>query len=199
MDANLFSWVSDTLLVGAIALAAAWWGVRSQRRIAKQRATFDWVITIAEQEGRMEPHSKAFADLAGRSGGLVTRAEPSHSSTPETHSIRLILNMYEGYAIGLSSGAMDYEVYRRLMSSATLIYWGAAQAFVYRLREVKGNESLYIEFEVLADKLAETGKFPKNYLEGDLLTRFWKRQHARLEVAQTKSQKFSDFYHGPDV
>lgn len=183
----MFSWISDTLLVGAIAVGAAFWGVYSQRRIAKRRATFDWVFLIAEHEGRMEPQIRTFLELAKQPAGLSGWAETINNNSTNTHAIRLILNLYEGYAVGISSGAMDYEVYRRLMRSTTISYWDTVQAFVYRLREVKNIESLYLEFEVLADRIAGTGKFPKNYIEGDCLTRFWKRQHARLEVAQTQS------------
>lgn len=183
---DLVSGISDTVLIGAIAGAVAVWGITTQRYIARQRATFDWVFSIAEHDGWMEPHVKTFNNLVKQPGGLIYWAKSGAHTADERHSVHLVLNRHEGFAIGVSTGVIDYEVFTRLNTGSTLRYWEAAQAYVYLMREVVGEKSLGLEFEVLADRIARTGKFPKNYLEGDFLTRFWMRQNARLYAAQTE-------------
>ena len=170
MDTNLFSWISDTLLVGVIAGAVAIWGISTQRHIARQRVTFDWVFSMIDNQGWMGPHSRSFSRVVAGPDGLIGWYKSGKKTQEENHSVEIILNLYESYAVGVSSGVIDYEIFLRLCSETTLRHWQIAQPYILQLRKDQNNPSLGLEFEILADRIAGTGKFPKNRSLGFLKT-----------------------------
>lgn len=155
-----------SIFISIAAALIAFWGVVSQRVIARRRATLDF-IARAEADKDLIDGRKKFIKLANAGdGGLAKYAEQDHEDTDEAQSIKLVLNEFELIAIGIQRGVIDFELYRRWNRSSVLNYWKHALPFVTRLRARTNNKMYFYEFEQMAGWL-ESDKRPKR-------GRFWR-------------------------
>lgn len=152
--------VGAILLTGLVASAVGFWGIFSQRAIARRRFTIE-LLARTEADKDMIEARKQFISLANEEGGLAKYAEASKESCPQTHVIRQILNEHELIAIGIQRGVIDLVSYRRWNRSAVIKFWSISSAFVKRLRERTHNDALYHEFEQMYHWMNKTGKPPK--------------------------------------
>lgn len=151
---------TGAVIISGIAAAVAFWGVMTQRAIARRRATLD-MLTASEADGDLIRARKKFIELA-KHGGLAQYAVDSKEDSDETQAIRIVLNEFELLAIGIQRGIIDYQLYLRWNRSATIKYWSHAIPFVHDLRARLNNPKIYQEFEVLVGWL-QKGSMPKRF------------------------------------
>jgi hypothetical protein len=137
------------LITGLLAVAAAVWGVISQRTIARTRATVEHIRANENDKDIIESR-RAFIRLAKADGGLAPWAEEAKEREESTDHIRIVMNEYELISIALQRGIFDKVLYRRWFKSGIVRYWGYGRPFAERVRERTGNSLLWHEFEELA-------------------------------------------------
>ena len=110
-----------------------------------------------------------FIQLGNAEGGLAKWAEPEHEASPEVAAIRLVLNDFELISTSIQFGIMDFDFYRQQNFGTVIRYWKAAAPFIHALRQRTGRQTLYAEFEVLAEWMdkdlrpSRRGKFLRKF------------------------------------
>lgn len=138
-------------LAALIALAAAsiaFWGVVSQRSIARRKTTLDFILR-QESDGDLLRARDMAVRLSKEAGGLAAYARPEKLATSECAAIRIVLNEYELLSIGIQRGVIDFETYCRWGKSGVITTWRHATPFVFSLRAHTKNDALYQEFEAM--------------------------------------------------
>jgi Domain of unknown function (DUF4760) len=146
-------------ITAGVAAGIAIWGVLSQRAIARRRATIDLIAKNEADHDLITGYQK-FVELAIDPKGLAIWADQSNEKTPETQSIRLILNQYELVAIGIQLGILDFKLWQRWGRSTTIRTWKHAAPFAAKLRDRLENPAIFHEFEELA-KALQDNRMPK--------------------------------------
>jgi Domain of unknown function (DUF4760) len=77
------------------------------------------------------------------------------ASSNEAKSILIVLNFYEFAAAGIRDGAFDEDMFKRMQFSMVLRDWSAFEGFVGELRKARGSATLFIEFQLLAQRWAK--------------------------------------------
>jgi Domain of unknown function (DUF4760) len=132
--------VGAFLLVGIIAAIVAFWGVTTQRAIARRRATLDHIARTLGDRSLLEAHRK-FIQLAKAPGGLAQWADEDKEQTEDAQTVRTVLNEFELIAIGIQRGIIDYQLWIRWFRSSTILYWGHGAPFVFSLRTQLQNDA----------------------------------------------------------
>lgn len=140
-----------TVAMGLIAAGVAIWGIRSQREIALKRTTLD-MISQAERDQDIIEAQARFSQLAAQPSGLAPYAERNKLGTDDVDKIRIVLNQYEIFAIGIKRGIIDEELYFLWFKSGLLTHWRYAEPFIIRLRALTGSDVLFREFEWLVER-----------------------------------------------
>lgn len=141
--------VGAIFVTAAIAAILAFWGVISQRQIARRQKTMEH-ITNSESDKDLIKARQTFIELAKAPGGLAPWADADKEKTDEAQAIRLILNDFELISISIQFGVMDYALIRRFERGSVIRYWFYAAPYVYSLRARLGSDALYHEFEEMA-------------------------------------------------
>lgn len=100
--------------------------------------------TILEARGIVLGLHEAKAEFVGY-------ALRDKASTEEAKAILVVLNFYEFAAAGIRDGAFDEAMFRRMQYSMVLRDWGALEGFVRELRKARGSDTLFREFQRLAE------------------------------------------------
>lgn len=145
IDQSLYAPLA-TLAVGCVAAMFAYWGIQSQRGIARRRATLDFIMKT-ETDGDMIRARLKFIELTKNINGLGPWAALDKENTDETQKIKLILNEFELIAIGIKQGIIDKNLYCNWFKSGAIKHWDHAEPFVNILRSRTGNNALYAEFQ----------------------------------------------------
>lgn len=145
VDQSLYAPIA-TLTVGVLAAVFAFWGIQSQRGIARRRATLDFIMK-SETDGDMIKARLRFIELSKDVNGLGPWAALDKEKTDEAQKIKLILNEFELIAIGIKRGIIDKQLYCNWFKSGAIKHWDHAEPFVNILRSRTGNNALYIEFQ----------------------------------------------------
>ncbi|WP_350333767.1 DUF4760 domain-containing protein [Coralliovum pocilloporae] len=142
--------------VGLVAAAIAIWGIRTQREIALKRTTLDMISQSERDKDIIEAQAR-FNDLAKQPAGLAPYAEKDKLATDDVEKIRVVLNQYEIYAIGIKRGIIDEELYFLWFKSGLLTHWRHAEPFITRLRALTESDVLFREFEWLVERARNHG------------------------------------------
>jgi hypothetical protein len=151
--------MSDTLLAGwwqvlavlataVIAAILAFWGIQSQRAIARRTLTLNHMSRV-DNDADMIHARKIFIQEAKKAEGVTPWAEPGKEHSLECEAIRLVLNDFELVSVGIQLGIIDYAFYKRYNRSTVIRYWYAAAPFIYSIRRQTGSKALFHEFEEL--------------------------------------------------
>lgn len=143
--------VATTLFIGIGAGIIAVWGVRTQRTIARQRATIDH-FARSEADKDLIAARAVFIRLA-REGSLAPWAAADKEPSDEAQKIGLVLNDYELIALGISVGIIDEPLCRRYNRATMMAYWHHARPFVRALRARTKSRNIYRGFERLVSRL----------------------------------------------
>lgn len=155
LDSSFFQPLA-TLFVGAVAAILAFWGVQTQRAIARRRATLDFILKSETDRDSIEA-KRVFRNLA-RNGGLDQWAREDNEKTAEAQHIKLVLNEFELVAIGIRQGIIGLRLYSMWFKSGTITAWRYSRPFIDLLRNRTNNNRLYEQFEWLV-KLLEKPSF----------------------------------------
>ena len=74
------------------------------------------------------------------------------ASSEEAKSILVVLNFYEFAAAGIRDGAFDEAMFKRMQFSMVIRDWTGLEGFVYELRKARGRDTLFKEFQRLAER-----------------------------------------------
>jgi hypothetical protein len=146
----LAAWWQVLVVIGTafVATVVAMWGIQTQRAIARRTLTFTH-LSDTDSDKDVIKARKVFITEASKSEGLTPWAEPGKEHTEECEAIRLVLNEFELISVGIQSGIIDYEFYKRYHRGTVIKYWYAAAPFVYSIRKQLNSKAIYHEFEEL--------------------------------------------------
>jgi hypothetical protein len=133
-----------TFVAGVIAI----WGIQTQRAIARRTLTFTHLGETDTDKDVIEAR-KIFIEEAKKPEGLTPWSEPGQEHTKQCEAIRLVLNEFELVSVGIQTGIIDYEFYKRYHRGTVIKYWYAAAPFVYSIRKQLSSKAIYHEFEEL--------------------------------------------------
>ena len=168
-----------TVVIALIGAVIAFWGVITQRVLARRRATIDHISSLLNDHDYIRARL-AFVTLAKSDKGLLPYAEkdpevvpadaPNAADIQKAHQkvnseIDLILNNYELIAIGIQRGILDYKIMRLYARAIIIQHWEAAAPYIARLRIARSNPGYYTEFETLKDWMSGAKRKPRG--------RFW--------------------------
>ena len=146
---------------GAILFVAglvAIWGVYAQKGIARRRATLDFIAQQEADKDLIAAHDIFVNISASGKDSMHKYAKKSKENSKETQKIKLVLNQFELVSIGIQSGILDYDMYKKWNRSHVLISWTRAAPFIEELRSRMNNDKLYCEFEYLRNCLRDGHK-----------------------------------------
>ena len=138
------------VLTAATAFAVAAFTVREQRRIARRRATIDYLERRKWDTDYLEAR-QAFLKLRDeKDRGLVYWATCEDLDRSELGTIRNILNDYELIAIGIRQNIYDEAIYHQYWRGTLLRDWEDAELMVIALQR-RFNPKIYENFKGLAE------------------------------------------------
>lgn len=150
-DWRIYLAPASVLLSIAVAIGA----IIMQRRIAKQRATLDFIEKVESSE-HYRTIVRTFTDLR-RGQGFAHLNNPATDADQNTRRcVNDYMNHYEMVAIGIRTGILDKRFYRDWMRGPFVRDWNAIAAWVQRERwkhedgEWKYYPKTFCEFERLA-------------------------------------------------
>jgi hypothetical protein len=140
---------AGAIIVSALGVIA---GINWNVRIARRRATLDIVLNEQTHETPLAERT-SFVKLK-RAGSLDSWASQNNPESPETETIRAVLNRYELVAIGIRKSTLDAGIYKLWCRTTLVRDWVAVKPFVVKIRRENNIPTLYCEFERLAIKWA---------------------------------------------
>ncbi len=116
---------------------------------ARQRATID--LALHEKSDPAYLQCKAdFLELRNNKAVNITTYACDVGKHPnQNKTIFAYLDHYEFLATGISEGALDGEIYKKMRRSSVIKDWDAVQPYVYELRKQRSNDKIYCELEGL--------------------------------------------------
>ncbi|MEX2241473.1 MAG: DUF4760 domain-containing protein [Burkholderiales bacterium] len=145
-DYGPFITAGAIFISGAIAAIA----IVHNLRIARKRATIDLVMHERLNKTNLDARGIVLG-LHEAEAEFVGYALRDKASTEEAKAILVVLNFYEFAAAGIRDGAFDEAMFRRMQYSMVLRDWGALEGFVRELRKARGSDTLFCEFQRLAE------------------------------------------------
>jgi hypothetical protein len=136
------------------ALAAGVWAffqIRANRRIARERATLDLLIKREWDKDYLD-HKAHFNRLRDAEGSLEKWICAEHRNSDEANSIRYIMNDYELIALAISRAVIDETIYKAWFRGSMMRDFQAAEIAIARARNLANNSKIYIEWEKMARK-----------------------------------------------
>ena len=116
----------------------------------KKRATIDLVLH-QRNDIKLTDAKKILRNLDD-SNGLSSYACLDAKDKDETIAIMAVLNHYEFVATGIREDAFDERVYKRMLYGILVKDWNNLEAFVVELRKTRFHNTLYQEYQWLAEK-----------------------------------------------
>jgi hypothetical protein len=133
---------------GAVFLSAiaAVYIIYHNGKLAKKRALIDLIIQQKSDEKLMDAIHEVYA-LSKAGNHLSQMVDGDKEQT-----ILRVLNNQEFIAVGIRTGAFDEGVYKQLQCSNVLKLWTATSGFIQEIRKIDGKNTLFQDFERLANK-----------------------------------------------
>ncbi len=174
------------LLSVAVAVATTILTIKSQRKLARQRATIDVLMRNLWDKDYMKSQAVTYG-LLSNSKELEELYEQTvvvrqlkregrwdsvgynerrryEAATEQMQHVQAILNDRELMAIGVRQGAVDDAIYRRWWFSTLLHEWDAAEATILRIRRDFGHtagNAMFSEFEQLTKRWRSEGRWER--------------------------------------
>lgn len=116
---------------------------------ARQRATID--LALHEKSDPTYLRCKNdFLKLRNDASANITKYACDVNEHPEENKVIFAyLDHYEFLATGVSEGALDGEIYKKMRRTSVIRDWDAVQPYVYELRKQRNNNKIYCELEEL--------------------------------------------------
>ncbi|PPD14665.1 MAG: hypothetical protein CTY25_10030 [Methylobacterium sp.] len=127
----------------------AFFQIRANRRIARERATLDLLIKREWDKDYLD-HKAHFNRLRDAEGGLEKWICAEHRNSDEANSIRYVMNDYELIALALSRGVIDEAIYKAWFRGSMIRDFRAAEIAIGRARNLANYPQIYVEWERLA-------------------------------------------------
>jgi len=148
-------WIAPlaVLLSAAVGASVAFWAIKSNREIARKRATLD-VILKSESDEYFERIYTVFSSEKKRSQGLeaLLLAE-TDGETRAKLEVDNFLNHYELVAISIDQGILDESFYKKWMRSTYISHYKESVNYIKGIR--KKNPRAFIAFQGLVEKWVE--------------------------------------------
>ncbi|WP_143218046.1 DUF4760 domain-containing protein [Acinetobacter indicus] len=116
---------------------------------ARQRATIDLALHEKSDPAYLECKKKFLELRNDKTINITTYACDVNKHSEQNRIIFAYLDHYEFLATGISEGALDGEIYKKMRRSSVIKDWDAVQPYVYELRKQRNNNKIYCEFEDL--------------------------------------------------
>lgn len=116
--------------------------------LAKKRALVDLIIQQKSDADLNECIRKVY-ELAEK-GNHISQLVGKDS--PNRRSVLKALNNHEFIAVGIRLKAFDEKVYKQLQYNNVVKMWSVTSGFVYELRKMDGKQTLFQDFETLAER-----------------------------------------------
>jgi len=153
-DAIWAVWIQTAAI--SVSAGAAFWLVHESRKIARKKSTVELIMRMRLDKEYLETRD-AFKALREKHTSLAEYAKPAHKEAEERKTILDALNNHEYIACGIAEGALDEEIYKRMLGSVVIKDWESAETFVTDLRnDIKIKDpvtarKLFIEFQSMAE------------------------------------------------
>lgn len=146
-SAILFSALAATLF--------AYINIKTQRNIAKKRATLD--IIFRHENAEYIKLSNQYFSIKSEAESLIKYAKKPDDLTDSDREKMLIidqyLNSYELTALGIKKNLFDEDIYFDWMSDNFTHTWDEAEKYIQKCRNIdEHNNSCFCEFEELVSK-----------------------------------------------
>jgi len=138
------------LLSATVGGIIAWAAVKTNREMARKRATLD-VILKSESDEYFERIYAVFLSEKKRSSGLEALLHSeSDSERKAKMEVDNLLNHYELIAISIHQNILDEDFYKEWMRSTYVRHYKESRAYINGTR--KEHPKVYICFQALAEK-----------------------------------------------
>jgi hypothetical protein len=152
-------WVTPLAIFGSALIAAglSWLAIKTNRAIARKRATLD-LIERSESQPYYRDLYEAFKSVRDDPTGFEPLVSPTNPTLKkQRQDVLAFLNHYELIALGCGSDVLDKDFYCGWMKAAVVRDWEATERFVHTIRRpigdsehVDGHNKAFSEFEKLA-------------------------------------------------
>jgi len=146
------------LFSALVAILLAVYANRTQRQIARRRATLDILFDLETDREYLEC-SDVFKDVRDSYGLEVLLNDGSHLAAKSQTQVDKYLNLNELIALGVFQNILDEEMVHKWMRGPLISDWKAAEKYIKAAREEFDNPKIYRPFQVLAEAW-EAGRFP---------------------------------------
>jgi hypothetical protein len=149
---ELQAWI---LVVAAMASAAVgfvfgWLAISANRKIARQRATLDFL----EKQTADWRIAEGFRAMRKRNAGDIPPADADdESSRQERYAILRVLNRFEILAIGIANGIYDEKIVWDYFQRDLREIYRAAEKIIEQIRRAEKDPDAFCEFEALAKRV----------------------------------------------
>ena len=145
---------SGAVVVSAIAVVvsaiAAVWVVKSNRTIARKRATLDLIMTVESDRDLVEARRK-FLEIKRSETRPGAYVRTNGGDNEEFKTIRTVLNINELVAVSIREGVIDERVFRRWFNSAYVEDYNYMRDFIDAVQSTNNN-NVYKEFKETAKR-----------------------------------------------
>lgn len=143
-------WIQTGALFASV--VAAIWLIIHNGKQARMRALIDLIIQQKSNKDLYEAIQLVYR-LAENGKPLSSMVE---NDTEERRKILVVLNNQEFIATGIRMGAFDGKLYKQMQCSNVVKLWNAASGFVHELRKIDNKNTIFQDFERLAQKWEKT-------------------------------------------
>ncbi len=125
--------------------------IQSEKK-ARQRATIDLALHEKSDPAYLKCKDYFSALRDDNMANITTYACDITAYSEKNKTIFTYLDHYEFLATGISEGALDGDIYKKMRRTSVLKDWDAVKPYVYELRKQRNNTKIYCELEALVEK-----------------------------------------------
>ena len=130
-----------------------------QRRAVRKRAALDLIYDMGTDELLQKARGKVL-EMVDAGKQLAPLGNKTSTGSEEIEAIFRLLNARELQAGSVAQGIVDERLLRMFTNSTYIRDWKILDGFVHNLRTRTHIETLYKEFEQLAERWRTDGKWP---------------------------------------
>ncbi|MEY8241303.1 MAG: DUF4760 domain-containing protein [Cycloclasticus sp.] len=145
------SWLAAQSLGAYVLLASvgvAYQAIKTNRSIAKKQATINFIQHELNSDDILK--AKAIVKKLKKTDTLLDFARKDRVDTEEFDAIVRLLSQYEFMAVGIHSGAFDFNILLQMKHGSTIDTHKTLHPFILKLRQDYNRESIFKDFERLA-------------------------------------------------